>query len=784
MHRCIYSFSGQLSTQLGRFILPHGYRTSSYAGMPRGSYLLPNPVHYHIARYSYTKMTSRPLFINFVPRFKLPNPKHNVGFNRSLNNATITINVPNATSVEIPFHVIKQFFEPFAKVLNYNYNHSQDQGFSSTGNLLSDNGQESCKNAPKSDETEHHYEYDYLSEEEESSILARQHKRILEDMDNSCKILDLDDSFSDIEVADLPSDVEEPFEADTVDRIAQFAKRITKYQFCNELSSTREEGSPINSVMIWEDESKMDRGTQVTPARFETEVNNNEFAMTEMPKENAVDNDFTEGSTDFTTADCSLSVSNSCGDVPISLPGFSLDGVFDEARGQDENDSVLISILDISKEYNQNNDEHNAKLMENYVWPFEECVMAVKKMSKKIYCYIMRNCVETMEGLEFPDIGCVHDAEELFDNLIQIFDKYMGYFKTDEDILHLKRFVFLSVSKNLEKFFLIIPLKEGNQIDKEIEKKKFDTLNKFITRLIFILFDKINNPEYQCTHYELISSKSFEFMNINENLHSTPEKLSVFYSLSGSSIDKDSDAEMEPIPESSPNVVSSFTVPKKMSSPIRENTEPVTTFLAQKSDKTGSVKYWFMINDKVTSPSRRASAMLPQCKPEIVEKQRRSSAPPTLSSPLSPIPEEPRRNLSMEFLQMELEDSFKLMHVSDIQTHDTETEEEMAEFKTDHIIKFCQSSDDAFYKRKGRKILFQNEITFIPKQNVATNYDEAKTVTEITFLPYDRNVNDLTSSTYVSGEDLTLSSYASGQDLNMELEREYEDWMGYEEAKF
>lgn len=775
LHRCVYYFSGQILTQLRRFIVPRGYRTSSYAGMPRGSYLLPNPVHYHVGRYSYKEMTSRPLFINFVPRFKLPNPKHTMGFNNSLSNATITIKVPNVPTVEIPFHVIKQFFEPFAKILNYSYNYGQDQGCSSTGNLLSDNGQESCKNAQKSDETEHHYEYDFASEEEETSILARQHQRILEDMDNNCKIINLDDSFSDIEVADLPCDMAEPFEAETADRIAQFAKRMTKYQFCNELSSTRE-GSSIDTVMIWEDEPKIDKGIQVTPETCsDLEINNNKFTETKMPNENIaveekVDNvdksDNTEGS-EFKTAECSLSVTNGCGDVAISSTGFPLDGIVDEARGQDENDSVLISILDISKGYEQST---RLNTLENYAWPFEECVLAVKKIARKIYNYIMRTCVETLEALEFPDIGCVHDAEELFDDLISIFDKYMDYFKTDQDILQLKKCVFFSVSKNLEKFFLIIPLKKGNKIDKLIEKRKFDTLKKFIIRLIFLLFDKINNPEYQCTHYDLISSKSLEFLNINENLHSTPEK-HLFYSLSGSSIDKDSDNEMEPI--------FSKVVSQVINNPVQENTEPVTTFLAQKSDKTGSVKYWYMINDKVTSPTRRASAILPKYKPEIVEKQRRSSAPPTLSSPLSPIAEEPRRNLSMEFMQIDLDDTVQLMNVSDEQ--DTETQKEMA-FKTDHVINFCQSSDDAFCKTSKknsvkRKILFKNEVTFIPKQNVVTDYNDAKTVSQITLFPDVKSIEDFTSSSYVSGDDIM-----SGQDF--ELERKYEDWLGYEDAKF
>ncbi|CAH1175632.1 unnamed protein product [Phaedon cochleariae] len=91
------------------------YRTYSHAGFPKGSYLIPNPTHFHIARQTQIAI-QRPLLVKVNPH-----KSSQYLFNHGRRNSTVTIDLGNSrtVSVNIPLHTLTGFIYPFANALNY-----------------------------------------------------------------------------------------------------------------------------------------------------------------------------------------------------------------------------------------------------------------------------------------------------------------------------------------------------------------------------------------------------------------------------------------------------------------------------------------------------------------------------------------------------------------------------------------------------------------------------------------------------------------------------------------
>lgn len=101
----------------GKTIVPSYYRTHSHAGFPKGSYTIPNPTHFHIARQTQiAKM--KPLLVSIPPRTTPSNYAYNRGCTAK---STITLNLGNCcpVAINIPADVITGFIYPFAAALNF-----------------------------------------------------------------------------------------------------------------------------------------------------------------------------------------------------------------------------------------------------------------------------------------------------------------------------------------------------------------------------------------------------------------------------------------------------------------------------------------------------------------------------------------------------------------------------------------------------------------------------------------------------------------------------------------
>lgn len=96
------------------------YRTNSHHGLPRGSFLVPNPVHFHIAQEKKIALRRKPYISSFAPF----NCSTGYIFNHNRLGATVkpvvTVNFDSTHSVSlnIPLEIIREFILPFANALN------------------------------------------------------------------------------------------------------------------------------------------------------------------------------------------------------------------------------------------------------------------------------------------------------------------------------------------------------------------------------------------------------------------------------------------------------------------------------------------------------------------------------------------------------------------------------------------------------------------------------------------------------------------------------------------
>ncbi|XP_063912463.1 uncharacterized protein Hts isoform X3 [Zophobas morio] len=98
--------------------LPH-YRTNSYAGLPKGSYAIPNPMHFHIVQHKYIAQPLRPVLVKIGPQNRATHYVFN-RFNVNKNTQTVTINIGNYRSVSLgmSLQTVTDFIKPFANALN------------------------------------------------------------------------------------------------------------------------------------------------------------------------------------------------------------------------------------------------------------------------------------------------------------------------------------------------------------------------------------------------------------------------------------------------------------------------------------------------------------------------------------------------------------------------------------------------------------------------------------------------------------------------------------------
>lgn len=498
--------------------------------------------------------------------------------------------------------------------------------------------------------------------------------------------------------------------------------------------------------------------------------------------------------------------------------------------------TVLKNITDLSTEYvsvvSESVDIPKQQLHEQF-----ESV--TKLLAREIYHYIMQVCVETIANLEFPAIHCYHDSRQLFDSLLAIYDQFVECFHTEQERNILRQAVYNSVMKHLDRQFVLVPSKKTDDIYAQVAQNKIDTLEKYVTCVVYVLFDVIEHPELQCTH----SAQNFMRYQDNVQCHSTPEH-DMYYTLSEASEE--------------------FTKPDERKKE-KQNDDGITTFLTQQSDVTGSTKYWIKINEKPScsyARRRHSIASGAHALPDSPETIRRQSAPARVvvdyGKSLSPILEEPRKSLYVDMEHASDDDddlstvySMSSQH-SDCSSDNIEKntataegdqafkeyflEKERAERRLDNIMQKLNKALDIMTEPNYRKrdefdieeyernvkrsfkkldklidgqerqekfdearastyvndesadstIILKNNITFLRKDNVKTDYAKARVVNRVTITRKDDTAKaGKNEREDIDDSDVSSNSYISNKTFTLGSEEEDEgDWMGYESAKF
>lgn len=91
------------------------YRTNSHAGLPKGSYSNPNPLHFHIVRYVNIPKNVAPTIIKVTPSMK----RESYIFSNKKPIVTVNVGHQKSISVDISLRTLKDFIFPFANALNF-----------------------------------------------------------------------------------------------------------------------------------------------------------------------------------------------------------------------------------------------------------------------------------------------------------------------------------------------------------------------------------------------------------------------------------------------------------------------------------------------------------------------------------------------------------------------------------------------------------------------------------------------------------------------------------------
>lgn len=173
------------------------YRTYSHAGFPKGSYLIPNPTHFHIACEKHIAL-SRPQLTTITRRL----PIHNSSNGKKNTRVVINFDDHNSVSLNMPLETVKSFILPIAKAFDLKTVPPLTTKGSQTSYLTPSN-----LNCNKVTYTPLFVDsYKTCQSEEESLEKTRIHeKRFLENLHHEIEMTDFTSESSDSEMSNIPT---------------------------------------------------------------------------------------------------------------------------------------------------------------------------------------------------------------------------------------------------------------------------------------------------------------------------------------------------------------------------------------------------------------------------------------------------------------------------------------------------------------------------------------------------------------------------------------------------
>lgn len=575
------------------------YRTYSHAGFPKGSYSIPNPMHFHIARQTQIAVR-RPRLVTIAP--------HNVSSQYLFNHnrtPTVTLNFGHAhsVSVNLPFETLTGFIFPIASALNFrNITMSNSQGsqtsYMNNFEYVPPNNNE----LRKVNITPLHVD-SYRTCHVEKEPLEKTdsfEQRVLDDLQQNMFTADFtsesERELSDVIEATLPdSDDNDIINFDEYDQInneslVELTPEVIEMLPTSTSSSASTESKENN---IYNNDSSPEITSQTNASKIATEI-----------AEHFVD-----------------SILEDCENVEL------IGSVVNEAKGilKDISESVVVENSSVDEGI-EDCTLTNDSVVKNSTLPntLDEGVVI---LSQLILEYLIQQCFEIKELILFPEVLYDPNVVKLLSKLNEVFNEYYDNTLTSEQRNDL-RIAIASHTLKLLEFEDQSNSSEESATVNTVSDKVF-SISEFLNDILDHFFDSLEK-EYIFT--DLVKCVIDDEHNI---FHSTPEHERQ------TTITKD---------QNSLDIIStgSFMIAEENNVNITRVVEKfedlqVTSFQKRASKRSGSELYWIAVTNspmskKPKTPNRHIINVddIPLRPPEYFETPHRT---------LSPIVEEPRVNL-------------------------------------------------------------------------------------------------------------------------------------------
>lgn len=525
------------------------YRTNSHSGLPKGSYAVPNPMHFHIVRQTHIARVMKP---KLCGTFGLDHNNSRFDLHSSVVQAknrnpriTIDLNQAHSVSLKIPRDVVYNFIYPFAKAFNicraptcgnaasqtsyFNDNNSSTIDPSTSTTLISTaSSQTSYVKDVASQSTHTTLVQDFSDSSGSLSSVSEFEQQILDNLQNNL-IIDIQnfqyDSLSYLDIIDETKD--------------------TFYSLNPDFSD--DEMNPNESIVELTDEvlaimSIMDSSNDTADSRKDLFMEL-PFSFFEQPDKNRItENNKSDQSPDLFDSDLSEfneSKENSIRNLYLELP-------FPNYDYSDNDDTYTISststyvvndgVINLTLErvegrvnsLNQSVDEGimDCTFVDSPPNKSYEPSDNVVVLSGIVLDYLVQQCYEVKELILFPEILHDSNVNKFLAKLKYQYDLMCGCELTNEEKNKLRIAICSHVLKRLEANEKI------NECDNDtslgVISDKLFSISEFLSDILDLFFNFVNGNSTLSTddngdHVLNLSNDKFEVLNC-KTMSSTPRK--------------------------------------------------------------------------------------------------------------------------------------------------------------------------------------------------------------------------------------------------------------------
>lgn len=450
------------------------YRTQSHAGFPKGSYSVPNPTHFHIARYTYAPVPLQPALIRVLPQNERLH-KRNFSFEPKKPSVTINIGNTRTVSLNISMQTLREFIYPLATALNFINLPAFSNKSSQTSYVTSE-----CFS---SDEDLSDFEY---------NIIRRLKEHLVHDV---CEEATL--SENEIYTEHDSAMVKEIASNEELDNLEVFDFSQTLMEWSEYEEDDYFEKNQYQALkldpQIFYNITSLDAELESVDEENETTSSHGDLVIDEswnFPVEVILSEGIVPNEVNAEKASPDLIITKD-----IELPYCASSSKTQSDEGFNDSSSLISS--------------NHYEIHE----PSEPVTEGVLMMSQAILDYLVKQCYEIKELVLFPEVNYDENIHKVFLKLKQLYTKFYGEECTDEQKNELRISITQEVLKQLQMFDSRASASSSE--DSFVSDKLF-SISEFVSDILDSFFGGIIDAEsFSLFKQTLVSS--------NQDCSSTPQ---------------------------------------------------------------------------------------------------------------------------------------------------------------------------------------------------------------------------------------------------------------------